>query len=565
MSASALLLNLHQSVRPEHTIGFLNIENALVSSGLYEQVSFMESALGANKRKIFHSLNRQSRKKFVIVLLSSKFTIRPRKIHKSCFHRTSGVLHVHGLQASLYDVIASVNAYGTRKNSMRGSLLFILVGEDLESHDAQLALEDSLQLRCVGSFHRDAYILTIPCAKDDEPVVLQALSELLSVKADVTLVQQSFPKSRLYGMRVELESDDKEERMATAALLAQGGKFPLGSERPNVIFEGAEYTVWYGTNRKRNRDDGIQPLTYTAERSSSLSVGRCKVFVPKSHKIGSVGSSFFARILLRVDDRLRLNSIFEDQAETFWESLSLQFKQLVPEDKIGFIFIHGYNVDFEQAAIQAAQIGYDLNLPGPVAFYSWPSQGTLAGYLADAASIEASERLMCDFILQFCARSGATRVALVAHSMGNRGALRAINRAIAESSLADQILVKSNLILAAPDVDRDVFRVMMEPLIAKFKRITIYMSDRDRALQLSGFLHEYPRAGLYPPVTIVENADTVHVGNVDLSLLGHGYLTGARELLYDIHALILKDIEAPKRMGLKEIYDGKSKFWTISA
>ena len=46
----------------------------------------------------------------------------------------------------------------------------------------------------------------------------------------------------------------------------------------------------------------------------------------------------------------------------------------------------GYNVDFKESAIRAAQIGYDLNVKGITSFFSWPSQGSLEGYPGQAAA-----------------------------------------------------------------------------------------------------------------------------------------------------------------------------------
>ena len=56
-----------------------------------------------------------------------------------------------------------------------------------------------------------------------------------------------------------------------------------------------------------------------------------------------------------------------------------------------------------------------------MAFYSWPSQGTLQGYPADEASIDASQGVITELLIDVAQRSGASRVHLIAHSMGNRG------------------------------------------------------------------------------------------------------------------------------------------------
>jgi esterase/lipase superfamily enzyme len=229
------------------------------------------------------------------------------------------------------------------------------------------------------------------------------------------------------------------------------------------------------------------------------------------------------------------------------------------------VFIHGYNVSFEEAALRSAQIAYDLGISGPVAFFSWPSKGTLAGYLADAATIEASEEPIAAFISQFAKHSGATRVTVISHSMGNRGVLRAISRLLGGDANRAGAFAAANLILAAPDVDRDVFRNLAQPLVGQFERVTIYVSDRDKALKLSGYLSDYPRAGICPPITVLKNAETVYVGNIDLSFLGHGYIAAARDVLYDMHALIAQNLPAGQRMGLRKLFQNGEKFWSISA
>ncbi len=54
------------------------------------------------------------------------------------------------------------------------------------------------------------------------------------------------------------------------------------------------------------------------------------------------------------------------------------------------VFLHGYSVTFENAAIRAAQLGVDLKVTGAIAFFSWPSRGNPLFYTPDEATIEAS-------------------------------------------------------------------------------------------------------------------------------------------------------------------------------
>jgi len=44
------------------------------------------------------------------------------------------------------------------------------------------------------------------------------------------------------------------------------------------------------------------------------------------------------------------------------------------------LFVHGYNVSFEDAARRTGQLAYDLGFEGPTVFFSWPSRGSVTAY-----------------------------------------------------------------------------------------------------------------------------------------------------------------------------------------
>ncbi len=43
-----------------------------------------------------------------------------------------------------------------------------------------------------------------------------------------------------------------------------------------------------------------------------------------------------------------------------------------------------------------------------------------------------------------------------------------------------------------------------------------------------------------PPTLVLPGIDTINVTNVDLTMLGHGYVAEARDVLTDMHALITR-------------------------
>lgn len=199
-----------------------------------------------------------------------------------------------------------------------------------------------------------------------------------------------------------------------------------------------------------------------------------------------------------------------------------------------------------------------------MAFFSWPSHGRPIGYLADEATIEASENQITAFLEDFVGKAGARRVHLIAHSMGNRGLLRAVNR-IASSAVARSGKPFGQIILAAPDVDRRTFKMLHEAYAAVAERTTLYVSGTDHAVRSSRGLHAMDRVGLTPPVTVLPNIDTISVTKVDLSFLGHGYVAGCRPVLTDMHQVLVSDIEPARRAGLSALSTPDGGYWEIAA
>jgi esterase/lipase superfamily enzyme len=322
--------------------------------------------------------------------------------------------------------------------------------------------------------------------------------------------------------------------------------------------------VWYGTNRRAN-DPGNPGNGYSAARDNVVHYGSCRVFIPQSHKIGSIGSPWWKRLLTLTDDRLRLLSIDEVERSLYWSGIGAQLAVVDADERSALIFVHGYNVSFQEAALRAAQIGFDLSVKGAMAFFSWPSQGSTGGYPTDEATIEASEGVIADFMTDFAERSGAAAVHIIAHSMGNRGVLRAVNRIAAQAQRRTGKPF-GQIILAAADVDADVFRQLSTAYAQVASRTTLYVSKRDLAVEASRWLHNFPRAGLMPPTLVLPGIDTINVTNVDLTMLGHGYVADARDVLIDMHALITQGAPPDKRFGLRAAQNEEGeRYWLIGA
>ena len=206
--------------------------------------------------------------------------------------------------------------------------------------------------------------------------------------------------------------------------------------------------------------------------------------------------------------------------EDFKQELKYQVESVAwPE---ALVFVHGYNVSFENAARRTAKLAYDVKFGGLAAFYSWPSNGHTLAYTWDEESAEYTVEHLKEFLELLAKTEGLRRIHVVAHSMGNRCVLSALKEKVnfGECGL-DQC------VFAVPDVDRERFGRDVRRLTAadvaagdQIGRVTLYASGNDRALNASQKAHRFPRAGdARGGVLLVEGIDSV-----DASLLETDYL-----------------------------------------
>ena len=326
--------------------------------------------------------------------------------------------------------------------------------------------------------------------------------------------------------------------------------------------EGKTYTLFYGTNREPN-DISDLSKGYGNQRAKKVYLGSCQVHIPKSHHKGEINGSLWEK-LIHVDfsyGKVALKTIQPLQKNAFWEEISELLNPLEEEEKQALIFIHGFNNSFEESAIRATQLSADLEHPGVTAFFSWPSQGKALKYLTDEATIQYSEKYLTEFLTDFSAKSGANRIHIIAHSMGNRALLEAVNRIHKENP---QIQF-GQIILAAPDVDADVFEELAEAYTLLSEQTTLYISEKDKAVGASKWLHSHNRVGFSPPVSIVNYINTIKVeSRINLLDLGHGYFAEHKNLLKDIHQLINFNLDANNRdyLAVQRISD-EHKYWKL--
>lgn len=150
------------------------------------------------------------------------------------------------------------------------------------------------------------------------------------------------------------------------------------------------------------------------------------------------------------------------------------------------LFIHGYNYSHQEALFRAAQLAADSKASDSLILFSWPSQASITGYLADRDTALSSRSDLEAVVTSLANPSRVKQVLLLGHSMGGFLLMETVRQLKLEHR--DDILRKLVIILAAPDIDVDVFLSQLRDIGELETPITVLVSKTDRALAVSSFL-----------------------------------------------------------------------------
>lgn len=145
------------------------------------------------------------------------------------------------------------------------------------------------------------------------------------------------------------------------------------------------------------------------------------------------------------------------------------------------VYVHGFNQSFEQAALDAARLADGVKFRGETILFTWPSRSALLDYIYDRESAMWSRDALESMLAELIRHPAVNNVHMVAHSMGTMlsvEALRQIHARMGESAA----LKIGAVVLAAPDIDIDVFSSSVRRIGSIAQRITVLTAANDRAL-----------------------------------------------------------------------------------
>jgi esterase/lipase superfamily enzyme len=331
----------------------------------------------------------------------------------------------------------------------------------------------------------------------------------------------------------------------------------------------ATVRVFYGTNRSATRD--TKPARYYGKGRGDLQYGYLDVTIPRIHQEAQLETqprwvefTFAADQASMRAQYVLLDKVVPLAKEDFVRALHQQISDSRFKDV--FIFVHGFNNTFEDAARRTAQMAYDLDFDGTPMMYSWPSQGSTTAYAIDEAAVGISGRRMADFLETVVAQSGAQRIHLIAHSMGNRALIEALQTYLAKRAPENRQHLFGQIVFTAPDVDRDYFTDAIQSLTGTAERVTLYASDNDYALRSSQFFHGAPRAGTAGDVIVLAGVDSIDMSSVPADALGHSYFAANSGAIYDIFRLLWRGEPPPQRCGMSNRKAGATlNVWWFNA
>jgi esterase/lipase superfamily enzyme len=228
------------------------------------------------------------------------------------------------------------------------------------------------------------------------------------------------------------------------------------------------------------------------------------------------------------------------------------------------LYVHGFNTSYDEARFRLAQIVTDGRFGGVPVLFTWPATSSLLDYGAAKEAATASRDSLANLLRELGQVPDVGRIHILAHSMGTWLTMEALReRAIAGSPDLNGKL--GTVVLAAPDIDLNVFRAQIAHLEAS--HFSVLVSANDKALSLSRFLAgDRPRLGALDPRKGEDKAALARLGVkvYDLSgtsdgFINHGMYADAPDVVRMIGLQIgqsrVQDSEVQAVLGERPVSD----------
>lgn len=318
-------------------------------------------------------------------------------------------------------------------------------------------------------------------------------------------------------------------------------------------------TIFFATERLPS--GSALPAGFYSGKRGPMVYGKAVVSVPSRRQVGEIPTPSVFTLTLRADPEKHfiLTSVAPiSTREGFLGEVSGAVGR--SREKEAFVFIHGFNSSFENGALRTAQLAADLRFDGAPILYSWPSRGDVFGYGDDAREAESDReaQALAAFLQDVASKTGAERITIIAHSMGNRPLLNALQKITPPAPGAPPLF--DEVVLAAPDVGVDAFDKAWPKARQTGGRFTLYASRRDKALLFSAQINGMRRLGDANQLVLVDGLESIDTTAASNGLIGHDDFAGTA--LDDFRAVVWLSL-APDRRCVLQQGQGEKRWWAF--
>lgn len=336
--------------------------------------------------------------------------------------------------------------------------------------------------------------------------------------------------------------------------------------------ESAAVKVYYATTRQavkpdaaRDRYFGTDSEPFIVGDRRRLNLGFAMVNVPCNRKRGEIrrpGELLFMQIESAKDGKhFILKSVHPLDNRAAWlAAIGSDFDRSRRREAL--LYVHGYNNSFAAASYRAAQLHADLSIDGATVFYSWASRENMLLYRADRETVETEQEVqtLADTLIAL-RNAGTGKIYVIAHSMGNRLLLAAMQRVSTRPDRPSRSF--DELVLGSADVEERLFLRHWPDVSRIVGRTTLYASSRDKAMLASDLFpsQDGQRLGdARRKVLTFDGVQTIDTSLVSGSGLGHDDYSGPA--LADIRATLWLSL-APNARCILETGAADRPYWKI--
>lgn len=252
------------------------------------------------------------------------------------------------------------------------------------------------------------------------------------------------------------------------------------------------YRFFYVTNRRPANQTGPVEERFGNRREAALSFGLFDTGIEPTLGLGMIinPTDWFQ------NEEIQLRQIKSLEEDDFVARLRQQVRDS-PFCSV-LINVNGFRERFPSALRKTAFLSHVLDIDSPVVVFDWPgNQGSTPRRYRRAHRIAGESGLELARAMALIIREvRPERLWVVANSMGAQVVVKAFHTLYDQTDLSDTETEIENVILTAPDVDKEEFNSRFKREIAALARnLTVYVSSNDRALLMSRIINRGRRLG----------------------------------------------------------------------